>query len=164
MLRSDVQATVRPDGTIKPGAAGEAGRNVVAKAMDLIAGAIAFKVGGLPAAAGTYGAKVGQRAIMGGIGAASARRSFEGGRRGCWRPLPCCRSGSSRRVRGWRSGSSDLASGCENGGECSSRQEHGSGDRERSLAPRPSTRQDEGVNEGVGDDDTEPFAHQRSAE
>ncbi|MDP4006513.1 hypothetical protein [Methylobacterium sp. NEAU K] len=74
-----LQATVRPDGTIKPGAAGEAGRKAVAKAMDLIAGAIAFKVGGLPAAAGTYGAKVGQRAIMGGIGAASARRSFEGG-------------------------------------------------------------------------------------
>ncbi|MCJ2052621.1 hypothetical protein [Methylobacterium sp. J-070] len=74
-----LQATVRPDGTIKPGAAGEAGRKAVAKAMDLIAGAIAFKVGGLGAAAGTYGAKVGTRAVMGGIGAASARRSFEGG-------------------------------------------------------------------------------------
>ena len=74
-----LQATVRPDGTIKPGAAGEAGRKAVAKAMDLIAGAIAFKVGGIGAAAGAYGAKVGQRAILGGIGAASARRSFEGG-------------------------------------------------------------------------------------
>lgn len=63
----------------KPGAAGEAGRKAVAKAMDLIAGAIAFKVGGLGAAAGTYGAKVGTRAVMGGIGAAAARRSFEGG-------------------------------------------------------------------------------------
>ncbi|MCJ2063238.1 hypothetical protein MKK63_11005 [Methylobacterium sp. J-088] len=74
-----LQATIRPDGTIKSGAAGEAGRKAVAKAMDLIAGAIAFKVGGLGAAAGTYGAKVGTRAVMGGIGAASARRSFEGG-------------------------------------------------------------------------------------
>lgn len=74
-----LQATVRPDGTIKPGAAGEAGRKAVAKAMDLIAGAIAFKVGGIGAAAGAYGAKVGQRAVLGGIGAASARRSFEGG-------------------------------------------------------------------------------------
>ncbi|MGE8131492.1 hypothetical protein ACQKQD_31480 [Methylobacterium sp. NPDC080182] len=51
----------------------------MAKAVDLIAGAIAFKVGGLGAAAGTYGAKVGTRAVMGGVGAASARRSFEGG-------------------------------------------------------------------------------------
>jgi len=74
-----LQATIRPDGTIKAGAAGEAGRKAVAKAMDLIAGAIAFKVGGLGAAAGTYGAKVGTRAVMGGLGAASARRSFEGG-------------------------------------------------------------------------------------
>ncbi|MBE7197227.1 MAG: hypothetical protein INR70_05430 [Parafilimonas terrae] len=74
-----LQATVRPDGTIKSGAAGEAGRKALAKAMDLIAGAIAFKVGGIGAAAGTYGAKVGTRAIVGGLGAASARRSFEGG-------------------------------------------------------------------------------------
>ncbi|MCJ2101988.1 hypothetical protein [Methylobacterium sp. E-046] len=74
-----LQATVRPDGTIKPGAAGEAGRKAVAKAMDLIAGAIAFKVGGIGAAAGAYGAKVGTRAVMGGIGAATARRSFESG-------------------------------------------------------------------------------------
>ncbi|MCJ2016862.1 hypothetical protein MKK84_05370 [Methylobacterium sp. E-065] len=78
-LAAALQATVRPDGTIKPGAAGEVGRKAVAKAADLIAGAIAFKVGGLGAAAGTYGAKVGTRAIIGGLGAASARRSFEGG-------------------------------------------------------------------------------------
>ena len=74
-----LQATIRPDGTIRPGAAGEAGRKAVAKLADLIAGAIAFKVGGLGAAAGTYGAKVGTRAIVGGLGAAGARRSFEGG-------------------------------------------------------------------------------------
>lgn len=74
-----LQATIRPDGTIKAGAAGEAGRKAVAKAMDLIAGAVAFKVGGIGAAAGTYGAKVGTRAVVGGLGASSARRSFEGG-------------------------------------------------------------------------------------
>ena len=83
-----LQATIRPDGTIKPGAAGEVGRKAVAKAMDLIAGAIAFKVGGLPTAAGTYGAKVGQRAIMGGIGAAQARASFEGGASRVMAPPP----------------------------------------------------------------------------
>ncbi|SEP09804.1 hypothetical protein SAMN02799625_04667 [Methylobacterium sp. UNC300MFChir4.1] len=72
-------STIRPDGTMRTGAGAEAAQKAVAKAVDLIAGAIAFKVGGLGAAAGTYGAKVGTRAIMGGLGAASARRSFEGG-------------------------------------------------------------------------------------
>ncbi|MCJ2136699.1 hypothetical protein MKK69_22055 [Methylobacterium sp. J-026] len=78
-LASALQATIRPDGAIKAGEAGETGRKAVAKLADLIAGAVAFKVGGLGAAAGTYGAKVGTRAIVGGLGAASARRSFEGG-------------------------------------------------------------------------------------
>ncbi len=67
------------DGKVATGAAAEAGQKALAKAMDLIAGAVAFKVGGLPAAAGTYSAKVGQRAIVGGLGARAARRSFEGG-------------------------------------------------------------------------------------
>ena len=74
-----LQSTIRPDGAMKTGAAAEAGQKAVAKAMDLIAGAVAFKVGGLPAAAGTYSAKIGQRAIVGGLGARAARRSFEGG-------------------------------------------------------------------------------------
>ena len=74
-----LQATIRPDGTMKPGAAGDAAQKAVAKAFDLIAGAVAFKVGGIGAAAGAYGAKVGTRAMVGGLGAASARRSFEGG-------------------------------------------------------------------------------------
>ena len=78
-LSSVLQNTVRPDGSFKTDAAGEAGRKAAAKLVDLIAGAVAFKVGGLGAAAGTYSAKVGTRAIMGGLGAASARRSFEGG-------------------------------------------------------------------------------------
>ena len=51
----------------------------LAKALDVIAGMVAFKVGGIPAVVGTYGAKVGQRAVIGGIGSAAARRSFEGG-------------------------------------------------------------------------------------
>ncbi len=74
-----LQSTIRPDGAMKTGAAAEAGQKAVAKAMDLIAGAVAFKVGGLPAAAGTYSAKIGQRAIVGGLGARAARRSFESG-------------------------------------------------------------------------------------
>ncbi|MCJ2067253.1 hypothetical protein MKK75_00255 [Methylobacterium sp. J-030] len=78
-LSGVLQNTVRPDGSFKTDAAGEAGRKAAAKLVDLIAGAVAFKVGGLGAAAGTYSAKVGTRAIIGGLGAASARRSFEGG-------------------------------------------------------------------------------------
>ena len=61
---------------MRPG--GERTAGVAAKALDVLAGMIAFKVGGLPAA-GTYGAKFGQRAIVGGVSAAKARRSFEGG-------------------------------------------------------------------------------------
>lgn len=78
-LSGVLQSTVRPDGSFKTDAAGIAGQKAVAKLVDLIAGAVAFKIGGLGAAAGTYSAKVGTRAIVGGIGAASARRSFEGG-------------------------------------------------------------------------------------
>ena len=99
-----LQATVRPNGTIKPGAAGEAGRKAVAKAMDLIAGAIAFKVGGLGAAAGTYGAKVGTRAVMGGLGAASARRSFEGGAPRLMLPPPMLPLGQAATGAGLYSG------------------------------------------------------------
>ncbi|TXN73430.1 hypothetical protein [Methylobacterium sp. WL6] len=72
-----LRATILPDGSMRPG--GERTAGVAAKALDVLAGMVAFKVGGLPAAAGTYGAKVGQRALVGGIGAAKARRSFESG-------------------------------------------------------------------------------------
>lgn len=72
-----LRATILPDGTMRPG--GERTANVAAKALDMLAGMIAFKVGGLPAAAGTYSAKVGQRALVGGVGAAKARASFGGG-------------------------------------------------------------------------------------
>ncbi|MCJ2093131.1 hypothetical protein MKK67_11575 [Methylobacterium sp. J-072] len=99
-----LQATIRPDGTIKAGAAGEAGRKAVAKAMDLIAGAIAFKVGGLGAAAGAYGAKVGTRAVVGGLGAASARRSFEGGAPRLLAPPPMLPLGQAAAASGLYSG------------------------------------------------------------
>ncbi|WP_411904167.1 hypothetical protein [Methylorubrum thiocyanatum] len=72
-----LQATLRPDGSVKPNANAAAG--VAAKALDVLAGMVAFKVGGPGAGLATYGAKVGQRALVGGVGARSARRSFEGG-------------------------------------------------------------------------------------
>ncbi|TXN64635.1 hypothetical protein [Methylobacterium sp. WL6] len=72
-----LRATILPDGSMRPG--GERTASVAAKALDVLAGMIAFKVGGLPAAAGTYGAKVGQRALVGGVGAIKARASFGGG-------------------------------------------------------------------------------------
>lgn len=72
-----LQATLRPDGTVKPNAGAAAG--VAAKALDVLAGMVAFKVGGPAAGIGAYGAKVGQRALVGGVGARRARQSFEGG-------------------------------------------------------------------------------------
>lgn len=72
-----LQATLRPGGSAKPGASAAAG--VAAKALDVLAGMVAFKVGGPGAGIGAYGAKVGQRALVGGVGARNARRSFEGG-------------------------------------------------------------------------------------
>lgn len=72
-----LQATMRPDGTSRPGSTAAAG--AAAKALDVLAGMVAFKVGGPSAGLATYGAKVGQRALVGGVGARNARRSFEGG-------------------------------------------------------------------------------------
>jgi hypothetical protein len=72
-----LQATVRPDGAVKPGS--ERAASAAAKALDLLMGVVAFKVAGPGAGLGAYGAKVGQRALVGGLGAARTRRSFEGG-------------------------------------------------------------------------------------
>lgn len=72
-----LQATLRPDGTARPNASAAAG--AAAKALDVLAGMVAFKVGGPGAGIGAYGAKVGQRALIGGVGARRARQSFEGG-------------------------------------------------------------------------------------
>ena len=72
-----LRATILPDGTMRPG--GERTANVAAKALDVLAGIIAFKVGSLPMAAGTYSANVRQRALVGGVGAAEARASFGSG-------------------------------------------------------------------------------------
>lgn len=74
---SALQTTLRPDGTMKPGS-GE-GAKIVAKALDVLTGMVAFKVAGPAAGAAAYGARIGQRALIGGAGAAKARRSFEGG-------------------------------------------------------------------------------------
>ncbi|KQT55051.1 hypothetical protein ASG52_25130 [Methylobacterium sp. Leaf456] len=72
-----LQSTLRPDGKMRPNAGVAAG--TAAKALDVLAGMVAFKVGGLAAGIGAYGAKVGQRALIGGVGARQARQSFEGG-------------------------------------------------------------------------------------
>lgn len=72
-----LQTTLRPDGTMKPGS-GE-GAKLVARALDVLTGMVAFKVAGPAAGGAAYGARVGQRALIGGVGAARARRSFEGG-------------------------------------------------------------------------------------
>lgn len=72
-------STVRPDGTIRSGAALAAGRQAAVKAIDALMGALAFKVAGPVAGAGVYKAKIGQRALVGGLGSVAARRSFEGG-------------------------------------------------------------------------------------
>jgi hypothetical protein len=74
-----LQSTIRPDGAAKTGAGAEIAKKAAAKALDLVMGAVALKVGGLPAAAGTLAAKPTERLIAGGIGARAARRSFEGG-------------------------------------------------------------------------------------
>lgn len=72
-----LQATLRPDGSARANASAAAG--VAAKALDVLAGMVAFKVGGPAAGIGAYSAKVGQRALVGGVGARRARQSFEGG-------------------------------------------------------------------------------------
>lgn len=74
---SALDATVMPSGQIRPG--GERAASAVAKALDLLVGAVAFKVGGPAAAGAAYGARVGQRAIGGGLTASRARGSFQGG-------------------------------------------------------------------------------------
>ncbi|MCF4123840.1 hypothetical protein [Methylobacterium sp. SyP6R] len=81
-----LQSTIRPDGAMRSGSEKAAG--AVAKAVDLIAGAVAFKVAGPGAGLATYGAKVGQRALVGGVGAAKARASFQGGAPRVLQPAP----------------------------------------------------------------------------
>ena len=78
-LTGALASTVRPDGVMRTGSALETGRQAAAKALDLLAGALAFKALGPMAGAGAYKAKVGQRTLVGGLGAVGARRSFEGG-------------------------------------------------------------------------------------
>nr|WP_137831257.1 hypothetical protein [Methylobacterium sp. L1A1] len=85
-----LQATLRPDGSAKPNASAAAG--AAAKALDVLAGMVAFKVGGPGAGLGVYGAKVGQRALVGGVGARQARQSFEGGAPRLLPPPPVLRT------------------------------------------------------------------------
>ncbi|GJD53834.1 hypothetical protein OPKNFCMD_6613 [Methylobacterium crusticola] len=56
--------------------------------MDLISGAVGFKVGGLGGAAAAYGAKVGQQLLEGGLNTARAAHSFEGGAPRVLAPAP----------------------------------------------------------------------------
>lgn len=72
-----ISTTDRPVRAVRANEGKAAG--IAAKALDALAGAIAFKVGGPGAGLAAYGAKVGQRALLGGVGTARARGSFEGG-------------------------------------------------------------------------------------
>lgn len=75
---SALDATILPNGQPRP----DSGRalGAVAKAFDLIAGAVAFKAAGPAAAGAAYGARdAGRRALTGGVAAARARQSFQGG-------------------------------------------------------------------------------------
>nr|WP_137830251.1 hypothetical protein [Methylobacterium sp. L1A1] len=84
------RAAGRPDGSAKPNASAAA--DAAAKALDVLAGMVAFKVGGPGAGLGVYGAKVGQRALVGGVGARQARQSFEGGAPRLLPPPPVLRT------------------------------------------------------------------------
>ncbi|MDR7038929.1 hypothetical protein J2X36_003701 [Methylobacterium sp. BE186] len=74
---SALNSTILPNGRQKPGSERAAG--AVARALDVLTGAVAFKIAGPGAAIGAYGQKAGQRLITGGVNASRARRSFEAG-------------------------------------------------------------------------------------
>lgn len=75
---SALDATILPNGNRRPDS--DRALGAVAKAFDLIAGAVAFKAAGPAAAGAAYGARdAGRRALTGGIGATRARQSFQGG-------------------------------------------------------------------------------------
>lgn len=82
-----------PSNTSADGEPGALRLRVAAKALDVLAGMVAFKVGGPGAGLATYGAKVGQRALVGGVGARDARRSFEGGAPRMQPPAPALPTG-----------------------------------------------------------------------
>lgn len=73
-----VRQTVRSDGTPLPNDGGTAGK-LAGKALDAIATAVGFKVGGFAGAGAAYTARLGSKGIQGGLNARSVRRSFEGG-------------------------------------------------------------------------------------
>ncbi len=56
--------------------------------MNLISGAIGFKVGGPVGGAAAFGARIGQRVLEGGLNGIQAARSFEGGAPRVRAPLP----------------------------------------------------------------------------
>ncbi|KMO39312.1 hypothetical protein VQ02_10245 [Methylobacterium variabile] len=85
-LEAALRATIRPDGAMRPGS--DRAAAAVMKAVDLIAGAVAFKIGGPGAGLAAYGAKLGQRALVGGVGASKARASFESGAPRVPQPAP----------------------------------------------------------------------------
>ncbi|MDR7039876.1 hypothetical protein J2X36_004654 [Methylobacterium sp. BE186] len=83
---SALNSTILPNGKAKPG--NERAAGAVARALDVLTGAVAFKIGGPGAAIGAYGQKAGQRLITGGVNASRARRSFEGGAPRLRAPVP----------------------------------------------------------------------------
>lgn len=86
-----LNATILPNGKPKPG--NERAAGAVARALDVLIGAVAFKIAGPGAAIGAYGQKAGQRLITGGVNASRARRSFEGGAPRLRAPVPVPETG-----------------------------------------------------------------------
>lgn len=81
-----VKATHVPTGSRLP----DGGRSaaLAGQVMNLISGAIGFKVGGPAGGAAAFGARLGQRMLEGGLNGVRAARSFEGGAPRVLPPLP----------------------------------------------------------------------------
>ncbi|KMO20714.1 hypothetical protein [Methylobacterium platani] len=86
-----VKATHVPTGSRLP----DGGRSaaLAGQVMNLISGAIGFKVGGPAGGAAAFGARLGQRILEGGLNGVRAARSFDGGAPRVRPPLPAVPSG-----------------------------------------------------------------------
>ena len=91
-----VRATHVPNGSRL--ADGGRSQALAAQAMNLIAGAVGFKIGGPAGAAAAYGVKAGQRVLQGGLNGARASRSFDGGAPRVRAPLPVAPAAIPARV------------------------------------------------------------------
>jgi hypothetical protein len=73
-----VQATVYPDGSLRPNGGGSAGK-LAGRALDAIATGLGFQIGGVPGAGAAYTARFGSKLVQGGYQGRLTRQSFESG-------------------------------------------------------------------------------------